>query len=296
MRLAEAVRTAGPNSWRARVVGVVLASLSLSALGCGDDANDAADAGLSAQPPTHVHGLGLNPAANDLYVATHSGLFRSAKGSDDLERVGESSQDTMGFTVVGPDHFLGSGHPAPDQPGPTSLGLIESKDGGETWEEVSLAGEADFHILRFADDRIYGYDALNNLLSLSQDGGETWTVHAPPAPLIDLAVDPEDPERLVASSERGLSISTDAGGSWRPLAEEVGMLAWPAPDAIFLIDGAGRVQRTADPEASWRTIGKIGGQPAALLAIDDRRLYAALADASVLRSNDGGASWAKLGG
>jgi hypothetical protein len=278
------------------VVGVALASLSLLALGCGDDANDAAGGRLSAQPPTHVHGLGLNPPADDLYVATHSGLFRSAKGSDDLERVGESSQDTMGFTVVGPDHFLGSGHPAPNQPGPTSLGLIESNDGGETWKEVSLSGEADFHILRFAQGRIYGYDALNNLLSLSEDGGETWTAHVPPAPLIDLAVDPEDPERLVVSSERGLSISTDAGGSWRPLAEEVGLLAWPVPHAIFLIDGAGRVQRAADPEAGWRTIGEIGGQPAALMAVDARRIYAALADARVLRSSDGGASWAKLGG
>lgn len=75
----------------------------------------------------------------------------------------------------------------------------------------------------------------------------------------------------------------------------MGLLAWPTPDAIFLIDGAGRVQRAADPEASWRTIGKFGGQPAALTAIDDRRLYAALVDASVLRSTDGGAAWEKLG-
>lgn len=275
-------------------LAALVVALGVSA--CGGDNNDTETvAALDPGPLTHVHGLGLNPADDDLYIATHSGLFRSAQGSDELDRVGESSQDTMGFTVVGPDHFLGSGHPAPGQPGPTSLGLIESRNGGESWDEVSLSGEADFHILRFAHDRIYGYDALNNLLSLSEDGGESWIVHAPPAPLIDLAVDPEDPERLVASSERGLSISTDAGGSWRPLSREVGLLAWPSAGAIFLIDGAGKVQRAADPEVDWEPLGTIGDRPAALTAIDGRRLYAALLDATVLRSNDGGASWEKLG-
>ena len=28
---------------------------------------------------------------------------------------------------------------------PSSLGLIESTDGGKTWQQLSLAGEADFH-------------------------------------------------------------------------------------------------------------------------------------------------------
>lgn len=287
-----------PRGWLALLPATLLLGVTTGGCGSNSDPDDAtaqrSAPAAGAEQVTHVHGLGLNPADDALYIATHSGLFRSAQGSGDLERVGEGSQDTMGFTVVGPDHFLGSGHPAPGQPGPTNLGLIESRDGGHTWDEISLSGEADFHILRFADNRIYGYDAPYNLLLLSEDGGQTWRTSAPPAPLIDLAVDPEDPERLVASTERGLWISTDAGGSWRPVSEAVGLLAWPAPDAIFLIDGAGKVHRAADPEASWRTIGKIGSQPAALTAVDDHRLYAALVDASVLRSNDGGASWEKL--
>lgn len=279
------------------LAGLALTALSLFALGgCGDEATDAESSALGAQGMAHVHGLGLNPADGDLYVATHSGLFRAAEGSAQLERVGESLQDTMGFTVVGPDQFLGSGHPAPGEPGPTSLGLIESGDGGETWEGISLSGEADFHILRFAGDRIYGYDALNNLLSVSEDGGKTRKVSAPPAPLIDLAVDPEDPERLLASSERGLSISTDSGKTWRPIDRQIGLLAWPTAGTVFLIDAGGSVQRADDPEAGWQPLGKIGGQPAALTAVDDRDLYAALADATLVRSTDGGVSWEKFGG
>lgn len=61
---------------------------------------------------SHVHGLGINPADGSLIVATHYGSFRIPAGGDDAERIGESFQDTMGFTVAGADHFLGSGHPA----------------------------------------------------------------------------------------------------------------------------------------------------------------------------------------
>ena len=56
----------------------------------------------------------------------------------------------MGFTVVGPDRFLGSGHP--DAAGirqgkPARLGLIESTDAGDSWASRSLSGEVDFHAL-----------------------------------------------------------------------------------------------------------------------------------------------------
>jgi hypothetical protein len=70
-------------------------------------------------------------------------------GKKTAERVGDSYQDTMGFTVVGPNRFLGSGHPATDDL-PPLLGLIESTDAGKTWEHVSLLGEADSHVLRSA--------------------------------------------------------------------------------------------------------------------------------------------------
>ncbi|MEJ7704408.1 MAG: hypothetical protein WKF47_12385 [Geodermatophilaceae bacterium] len=42
-----------------------------------------------------------------LYAATHSGLFRLPEGGDP-ERVANRYQDTMGFTVTGPNTFLGS--------------------------------------------------------------------------------------------------------------------------------------------------------------------------------------------
>ncbi|MDQ3275042.1 MAG: exo-alpha-sialidase, partial [Actinomycetota bacterium] len=58
----------------------------------------------------HVHGLGINPKDGALFVATHTGVFRIPE-SGQAVRIADRWQDTMGFTVVGPDHFLASGHP-----------------------------------------------------------------------------------------------------------------------------------------------------------------------------------------
>ena len=109
-----------------------------------------------------MHGLGINPADGSLIVATHYGSFRIPVGQNEATRIGGDYQDTMGFTVEGPNHFLGSGHP--DLAGmragqPAQLGLIESTDAGETWTALSLSGEVDFHGLAFAHDQVYGWDA-----------------------------------------------------------------------------------------------------------------------------------------
>lgn len=96
--------------------------------------------------PIHVHGLGIDPADGSLFIASHTGRFRVGKDSRKAVRVEDRYQDTMGFSIVGPNRFLGSGHPdAREQELPPLLGLIESTDAGRTWQPISLLGEADFH-------------------------------------------------------------------------------------------------------------------------------------------------------
>jgi photosystem II stability/assembly factor-like uncharacterized protein len=272
---------------RLAVAPVVAFGLLLGA--CGDDTEPGTAA--SERPVEHVHGLGVNPADGSLFIATHNGLFRSPEGSTSAEPVGESQQDTMGFTVVGPHRFLGSGHPGPGEGGPPNLGLIASGDAGASWEEVSLAGEADFHVLRYAHDRVYGFNGLEGKLMLSDDGGETWTERTPPGAVIDLAVDPDDPERILAATEIGLQLSEDDGKSWRPVDGEIGLLAWPRTGELFSVDADGVVSSSEGPGEPWRQRGSIGGQPAALAVAGDE-LFAALADGTVVVSSDGGATWA----
>jgi photosystem II stability/assembly factor-like uncharacterized protein len=265
----------------------ILLSLLLGALLLRADDGDRAAA---ADPgPVHVHGLGINPADKALYIATHTGLWRLPPGAREPERIGESRQDTMGFTVVGPDHFLGSGHPDNVRQ-PPLLGLIESKDRGQDWDPVSLLGEADFHVLRAVGSRVYGYDVTNARLMVSTNGGQAWTEHHPP-PMIDLAPNPTSPTQVIASTEQGLLVSRDSGERWSPLGDGVGLLAWPAPKALYLVDGAGDVLRSSDGGRRWTRAGQIGGQPAALIAATAQELYVAVHQGGIVRSRDGGRTW-----
>ncbi len=70
-----------------------------------------------------------------------------------------------------------------------------------------------------------------------------------------------------------------------------GLLVWPAKDRLYLVDGQGQVFVSSDAGRKWQTQGGIGGQPAAFIAHEDE-LYAALANGTVKRSTDGGATWA----
>lgn len=267
------------------VAAVLVTSGALVA--CGDESTDP----VGGEAIEHVHGLGVNPADGALFIATHSGLFRSSEGSAVARRVGESSQDTMGFTVVGPNRFLGSGHPGPGEGGPASLGLIESDDAGSSWRGISLAGEADFHVLRYAHQRIYAVNALTGLMMVSSDEGKTWAEHQPPAPVIDLAVDPSDPEHVIVSTEQGLAISDDDGESWRPLLDDVGLITWTESGRLYFVDAAGQVQSSDDAGKGWTELGSVGAQPGAFVATTDEELYAALVDGTVMTSTDGGISW-----
>ena len=262
--------------------------LTTATVACGED--DGASPADDSSQPIHVHGLGTNPEDDALFIATHSGLFRSAPDSTSAEPVGPP-QDTMGFTVVGPDRFLASGHPPPGESAPPHLGLIESSDAGQSWEPVSLQGDADFHVLRFAHERVYAYDGLSGRLMLSDDGGASWTERRPPGSVFDLAVDPSDAERFIAATERGLLETDDDGESWRPLARAVGLLAWPAPRELYLVDANGAASVSHDGGDRWRPRGELGGLPVAFTGAGGGPLYGALEDGSVLESTNGGVSW-----
>jgi hypothetical protein len=274
-------------------LGTAAALLGLLALMRDDNGDGASirDLVASSDPgPVHVHGLGINPTDKALFIATHTGLWRVGANERTAKRVGESRQDTMGFTVVGADHFLGSGHPGTTSL-PPLLGLIESRNAGRTWQPISLLGEADFHVLRFAGDRVYGYDSSNDRLLVSADGGHKWRQISRPAPLVDLAVAPHAARRVVASAENGLYASRDHGTSWRKLGEVVGLLTWPSPNRLYLVDGAGSVLMSGDSGLRWKRVGEIGGQPAALLGRTPTELYVALHDGTIKRSGDGGRTW-----
>lgn len=216
---------------------------------------------LDALGMEHVHGLGVNSADGLLYAATHFGVFAVAEDGT-ATRV-SSAQDTMGFTVIGPDTFLGSGHPDFSEDDEPLLGLIESTDAGRTWEPLSLRGQADFHALRAAHGKVWGYDSTSGTLMSTADR-RTWEGLSR-LPLRDFAVSPADPGVLLATAEQGPVRSTDGGRTWQPVegAPPLVVLAWPRQDVLHGADTSGGVHLSADGGATWSRQGDAGGPPEA---------------------------------
>lgn len=278
-----------------RVAATFLLGVALAACGEREQApQPAAEPGV-----VHVHGLGRNPADGALMIATHTGLFRLGEKGKTPERVGGSYRDTMGFTVVGPDHFLGSGHPGSPDDGPPYLGLIESRDAGEQWRPISLQGEVDFHVLEAQDATVYGFGSdfqtREARFLRSEDGGRSWKRLTPPEDLLGLAIDPADPRHLVALGEQGGHVSRDGGARWRPLNVPGGLVAWTQELGLIAVDFEGTVRRAREPEARWEEAGRIDGAPAALEAVG-AELLAATHDSRILSSKDAGRTWRTLFG
>ncbi|MFY9468844.1 MAG: hypothetical protein WAP37_01830, partial [Solirubrobacterales bacterium] len=259
---------------------------------CGDDApaaNGAKDPASADPGPVHVHGLGVNPADGALFLATHTGVWRLPDGSGTATRVSDRQQDTMGFDVVGPDHFIASGHPDLSEDLPPFLGFIESSDAARTWRQTSLSGEADFHVLEASGRRVYGFGSdfrsRSEQLLVSDDNGESWAARDYPEPFLSLAINPDDPVEALASGERKLHLTTDGGRSWKSIPGEPGLLVWNQR-AIFRIDEHGSVTRAARPGAKWTDRGTAAGRPAAFDSGGDD-LFVALHDGVVKQSPDG---------
>jgi hypothetical protein len=290
-----------PNRPTCRAAAVWLATGLLVLAGCASEDDPASDTALPEialeEDPglEHVHGLGINPADDLLYVATHYGLWRV---SDDgqAERVGGHYLDLMGFTVVGDDHFVASGHPPLTEELPTHLGLIETTDAGETWEPVSLLGQADFHVLRTAHGQIVGWDTIGGHL-LASDDGRQWESRGEHA-IFDVVVDPEDAEVLLATTGMrpdglGLARSDDAGASFNKAeGPELTLLSWEHPERLFGISPDGQVHHSTESGDSWEPVGDVGGPPEALLDTGER-LYVA-ADRTLQVSDDDGETWQPL--
>jgi hypothetical protein len=245
--------------------------------------------GAGAAAFGHVHGMAVDPASRALLAATHTGLYR-VDGPHTAVRVSEGTQDLMGFTVVGPGHYIASGHPGEHDDGPGNLGLIESADGGKTWKNLSLAGAADFHGLRAAHGSVYGHNSANGAFLVSTDQ-RTWQRRSTAA-IGAFVVSPTDPATIVAVARGGLQRSTDTAATWQPIpaSPQLTVLSWDTGDELFGVDATATVWQSADAAATWQQRGRLPAVATAL-TVSDGALYAAVVGDQLLSSSDRGATW-----
>lgn len=243
----------------------------------------------------HIHELVADSRDGTLLVATHEGLYRltlAAGGSATVAGpLGGLDFDPMGFTLADGIAYA-SGHPGPNTPstfGSPNLGLITSTD-LETWTNVSLTGQTDFHGLTVATGdgapRVFGYDGAAQRLQRSLDGGATWSAGAKLTARDIVAVD----DLLYATTATGLAKSNDDGVTFTvdPAAPALYLVAADSGGTLAGIDTAGVLWARAAGKA-WVRGNPVVGTPQAF-AVEGSRAYVA-DDRGISYTDDNGANW-----
>ena len=131
-----------------RATAVLVALLTLSLTGCTAGAPPSTGTDHATVLP-HVHAIVPAPDGDGFLLGTHDGVYTATSAGQLGTRVGRDNLDAMGLTAVGSD-LIASGHPGtltPTELGDQNLGIIRSRDGGDTWDPVAFTGEKDFHAL-----------------------------------------------------------------------------------------------------------------------------------------------------
>lgn len=270
---------------RCLLVAVTAAGVLSACQGSNSDSED--------PPPTsvfgHVHGIGLNSADNSVYVASHNGVFRIVDGTPRL--IADRRQDTMGFTISGPDTFLASGHPAPGTDTPNPLGLIRSTDRASTWTNLSYGGREDFHAIDAAPGYVYAYSSSGQVLA-SADGREWESILR--GQLIDIAVDPRSPTHLVATTVTGKVIAFEPGKRSTTLtaAPPLALIDRTGTSEIVGVDPTGQVFASADEGKTWTKRSELHAAPEAISVRADTWFVAT--QEGLLSSIDQGRTWKPL--
>lgn len=267
---------------------------------------------VSAEPILHhVHGLAFTPDGKALLVPAHTGLAIYRDGRWSIAP--GPAHDFMGFSVA-KEAIYTSGHPAPGSPLRNPLGLIKSTDGGKTWRQLSLYGEADFHDIAvgYQTNVVYVISGGANSqmpdagIYYTRDEGKTWKrseLGGIISPITGMAAHPSDPRMIAVSTFGGLFISRDFGQRFRRHGTALTVTAVLfEPDGkhlLFASEGASALVRVALdggtnqslklPALASDVVTFIAQSPAhqKVLAIATRRK-------NVFLSPDAGKSWKQI--
>jgi photosystem II stability/assembly factor-like uncharacterized protein len=222
-----------PALWRWSRIGV----LCIGAVGLFLFLSVRAAASLTLH---HIHGLSYSTDGQRLYIPMHHGL--AIYSGSHWSKAPGPEHDYMGFAVT--HQFLySSGHPAPGTPLKNPFGLIKSPDQGQTWEQLGLTGEADFHLLAtgYHTNTVYVFNPTANSrmpqagLYSTSDDGKHWRM-AKSAGLAgspaSLAVHPAQDQVIAVGTRSGVYLSQDAGEHFQRLADAPQVLA-----VFFTFDG-----------------------------------------------------------
>ncbi len=165
-----------------------------------------------------------------------------------------------------------------------------------------------------AKDYTIAVGSVGGGLSISPDGGQTWTRIRTPIPsesnVRTLSVYPNDPHRILAGSDVGVYRSEDNGASWEKLESPIdGIQVWSLavdpvdPDTIF-VGTRPEGFRSRDGGSTWEQLSMgvnlqcpIGTPRTTNIIVDPRdhrAIWAGIEVDGVYKSLDGGDTWVHL--
>jgi hypothetical protein len=245
---------------------------------------------------SHVHAVDYDLQRATAYVATHDGVL-SVAADGSVERVGQWAGDVMGMARFG-DTIYFSGHPAPDENLPPNIGVYELSVPSGAFAPISLLGEVDFHSMTIAQSpdgmALAGIDSATSQVMVNRDGAETWTAGMPIGAR-SLSWD-ANAERLYATTEQGLLVSTDDGMTFTaadsaPLLVLIASSPADVSTGPFLvgIDVDGYVHTSPDG-VTWTSVGLAPPLTDAVTVASNGSIVVAGIE-GVRKSEDGGATW-----
>jgi len=263
----------------------------------------------------HIHGLAVDPQdPTILYVATHGGLVRVVDGQR-WEYVGDGRSDLMGFTVHRSERgvMYVSGHPDLSSHLPNPIGVMVSRDGGQSWQPLALAGKVDLHAMTIGADgkTLYGWNVTGSpgLYRISVRDSAWARVDATGLQdVFSLAAHPTQPSALLAGTRAGLLISMDGGRTWSPISGAlsgivVTAVAYHPKNPRTLYAYAARPDlgliKSEDGGEQWKGLGFFLGEKDAVnvFAIsphNPKMIYVSTFTSDLYRSEDGGQRWEPL--
>jgi photosystem II stability/assembly factor-like uncharacterized protein len=194
------------------------------------------------------------PAGATLWLAGHQ-VFKKSMDSgaswSDVRPAGLPSLDIHGFAVDPRNARILYAAVA-------GQGLYRSRDGGRSFSLASdQVGGNVMALVVLPDGRILAGDMQQGLLE-SSDRGASWKQRLR-AQVMGLAVNPNDPKRLLATGA-GIALSNDGGRSWRSvldLPDGAGPVAWSqsSPKLAYAVGFNRTLYRSADGGKTWGAVG-----------------------------------------